>query len=415
MPNNILTTDWLAMEALRHLTNKLEVAQFFNTSYNSEFKKEFPVGETIRIPYPWRPSIREGLGYNPQAIEQIYTTVTMDQIFGVDFEWDSAEKALELPRGQERISDMLIKPSMNKIAQEIDSRCALYAYQHTSLAVGVQGTNPTAFSTFGEARQKLIEQAGWVNGAKRGVIIPPAVNTSMVSASGTLFNPQDTVAKAFKEGYIGRNAGTDWYESMSLYSHTAGTWGGTVEIATAPVSGATTLALTVTAADTFKKGDIINIAAVKPVNPETKRTYGSALKTFVVTADHTVPSATTTATISISPAIYGPDSPYQNVDALPLAGADLTLFPGTSSPNGKVGTSGLLLTTDAFALVGVAMELPTQGAEVAVQKRDPESGLAVRFIRQFDPYQSKMINRFDVLMGFGSLYSDNSAVRILGA
>jgi hypothetical protein len=413
MPNTFLYTDWLAMEALRHLTNKLEVSQFFNTSYNSEFKKEFPVGETVRIPYPWRPTVRTGLGYNPQSIERIYTTVTVDQIFGIDFEWDSAEKALEMERGQERISDTYIKPSMNKLAQEIDDRCALYAYQHTSLAVGVQGTNPTSFATFGEARQKLIEQAGWT-GTKKGTIITPAVNTSMVNASGTLFNPTDTVSKAFKEGYIGRNAGVDWYESMSLYSHTASTWAGAVTVATTAVDGATTLALTVTNGDTFRKGDIISIAAVKPVNPETRRTYGSALKTFVITSENQTISGTS-ATISISPALYGPLSQYQNVDALPLANAALTLFPGTNSPNGKVGTSGLLLTTDAFALVGVPMELPTQGAEIAVQKRDPESGIAVRFIRQFDPFQSKMINRFDVLMGFGSLYSDNSAVRILGA
>lgn len=412
MPNTFVYTDWLAMEALRHLTNKLEVAQFFNTSYNSEFKKDFPVGETVRIPLPWRAQVRSGLGYNPQSIERITTTVTVDQIFGIDFEWDSAEKALEMERGQERISDTYIKPAMNKLAQEIDSRCALYAYQHTSLAVGVQGTNPTAFSTFGEARQKLIEQAGWTSG-KRGLIMTPAVNTSMVSASGTLFNPSDTVSKAFKEGYIGRNAGTDWYESMSLYSHTAGTWAGAVTVATAPVSGATTIALTATTGDTFKKGDIINFAATKPVNPETRRTYGSALKTFVV--QENVTAAASAATITVSPAFYGPDSPYQNVDALPLASAALTLFPGTSSPSGKVGTSSLLLTKDAFALVGVPLELPTQGAEIAVQKRDPESGIAVRFIRQFDPFQSKMINRFDVLMGFGSLYSDNSAVRILGA
>lgn len=413
MPNTFLYTDWLAMEALRHLTNKLEVAQFFNTSYNSEFTKEFPIGETVRVPYPWRPSVREGLGYNPQSIERIYTTITIDQIFGIDFEWDSAEKALLMERGQERISDTYIKPSMIKLAQEIDSRCALYAYQHTSLATGVLGTDPTSFATFGAARQKLIEQSGWTSSGKRGVILPPSVNTSMVSASGTLFNPGDTVSKAFKEGYIGRNAGTDWYESMSLYSHTAGTWAGVVEILTAPVSGATTLSLTATTGDTFKKGDIINIAAVKPVNPSTKRTYGSALKTFVIQAD--VTAAASAATVTILPAIYGPGSAYQNVDALPLAGADLTLFPGTTSPNGKVGTSSLVLTQDAFALVGVSLELPTQGAEIAVQKRDPESGLAVRFIRQFDPFQSKMINRFDVAMGLGSLYSDNSAVRILGA
>ena len=413
MPNTFLYTDWLAMEALRHLTNKLEVSQFFNTSYNSEFKKEFPVGETVRIPYPWRPTVRSGLGYNPQSIERIYTTVTVDQIFGIDFEWDSAEKALEMERGQERISDTYIKPSMNKLAQEIDDRCALYAYQHTSLAVGVHGVNPTSFATFGEARQKLIEQAGWTTG-KKGMIVTPAVNTSMVNASGTLFNPTDTVSKAFKEGYIGRNAGVDWYESMSLYSHTASTWAGAVTVATTAVDGATTLALTVTNGDTFRKGDIINFAVSKPVNPETRRTYGSALKTFVITSANQTISGTS-ATISISPALYGPLSQYQNVDALPLANAALTLFPGTSSPNGDVGTSSLLLTPDAFALVGVAMELPTQGAEIAVQKRDPESGIAVRFIRQFDPFQSKMINRFDVLMGFGSLYSDNSAVRILGA
>lgn len=413
MPNTFVYADWLAMEALRHLTNKLEVAQFFNTSYNGEFKKEFPVGETVRIPYPWRPRVRTGLGYNPQSIERLTTTITVDQIFGVDFEWDSAEKALEMERGQERISDTYIKPSMNTLAQEIDSRCAQYAYQHTSLAVGVLGTNPTSFATFGEARQKLIEQAGWTNG-KKGTIIPPAVMASMVNASGTLFNPQDTVAKAFKEGYIGRNSGVDWYESMSLYSHTASTWAGVVEIATAPVDGATTLSLTVTTGDTFKKGDIISIAAVKPVNPMTRRTYGSTNKTFVIVSENATITGTS-ATISISPAIYGPLSPNQNVDALPLAGADLTLFPGTLTPNGKVGTSGLVLTKDAFALVGVPLELPSQGAEIAVQKRDPESGIAVRFIRQFDPFQSKMINRFDVLMGLGSLYSDNSAVRILGA
>jgi hypothetical protein len=33
----------------------------------------------------------------------------------------------------------------------------------------------------------------------------------------------------------------------------------------------------------------------------------------------------------------------------------------------------------------------------------------------FDPVQRKMINRFDVLLGFGRLYSDECSVRILGA
>jgi hypothetical protein len=52
---------------------------------------------------------------------------------------------------------------------------------------------------------------------------------------------------------------------------------------------------------------------------------------------------------------------------------------------------------------------------VISQKRDPETGIAIRFIRAFDPVQSRMINRWDVVYGFGAMYPDNCAVRILCA
>jgi hypothetical protein len=120
------------------------------------------------------------------------------------------------------------------------------------------------------------------------------------------------------------------------------------------------------------------------------------------------------ATISISPSIYGPSSNYQNVDALPANAAALTLFPGTGSPNGKAGVNSLALSRDAFALVGVKLEVP-KACEMASQTRDPDTGISVRFVRMFDPQQSKMVNRFDVLIGFGRLYSDSCAVRVLGA
>jgi hypothetical protein len=52
---------------------------------------------------------------------------------------------------------------------------------------------------------------------------------------------------------------------------------------------------------------------------------------------------------------------------------------------------------------------------MASQTRDPQTGISVRFVRMFDPQQSKMVNRFDVCIGFGNLYNDQCAVRILGA
>jgi hypothetical protein len=404
-------TDWLTMEGLRLLVNKLHVAQFLNTDYNKEFTKEFAVGETVRVPLPQRFLIRDGLSYSPQAINRLNTTVTVDQAFGVDFEWDSAEAALKLERGKEKIKKEYLEPAMAQIAQEIDSRAALWVKNHANNVVGVLGTNPTAFSTIsGAARQRLIELACPAGGEK-GMIISPGVNTALVAAVASSFNPASDISKQYKEGSIGRQGGFDWYESMSLYSHTAGTWAGTVETDGAVASGASSALLTATTGDTFKEGDVFTFENVYEVNPMTRRSTGR-LKQFVVRAD--VTAAASAATITFSPTIYGPGSQYQNVSALPANDADLTLFPGTSAPNGKAGINGLAIHRDAFALVGVKLESP-KATEITSQTRDPETGIAIRFVRMFDPQQSKMINRFDTLIGFGDLYSDNCAIRVLGA
>ena len=411
MPNTYQFVDWLTMESLRILVNKLEVCQFFNTDYNKEFTKEFAVGETVRVKLPQRFLIRDGLGYSPQAIRRLNTTVVMDQIFGVDFEWDSVEKALKMERGEESIKREYIEPAMAQIANEIDSRAALFAYRNTNNLVGVLGTDPTTMGPFQEARGRLVDLACPPKG-KKGMIIPTQINTSLVPAftttSTAAFNPASELSREFKSGLIGKMVGFEWYESVNLYSHTAGTWASAVTVNGAGQSGST-LSITATAGDTFAVGDIFSMANVNMVNPMSRRIVGTVTKQFVVTQALTAVGGG--EDLQIRPAIEGPGSQYQNVDALPAAGAALTLFPGTSSPNGKSGIQALALHRDAFALVGVKLETPT-AVEMAAQHRDPETGLAVRFIRQFDAVQSKMVNRFDILCGFGVLYADNCAVRV---
>jgi hypothetical protein len=407
--NQLEYVDWLSMEALRLLTNPLEVAPFFNTDYNSEFTKEFTVGETVRIPKPKRFLITSGLGYQPQAIIDTHTTVTVDQAFGVHFEWDSAEQALKLPRGEEKISRTILKPAMAKIKQEIDSRCAQWAMQNTPNVVGVLGTNPTTFdAVFGAAGQRLTELA--CPPGEKGMILTPGVTRALRASAVSYFHPQTDLVRMWKKGSIGTVNDFDAYESMSLYSHTAGTWAGVVEMLAAGQSGAS-LSLTATTNDTFFTGDVVNIAGVNEVNPMTLRSTGT-LKQFVITAP--VTAAASAATIIVDPPIVGPGSPYQNVDALPAAGANLTLFPGTSSPNGLTGTNGLAIHGDAFALVGVRLANP-KAAEMASYARDPKSGISVSFLRMFDPIERKWVNRFDVLLGFGNLHNDHCAVRVLGA
>ncbi len=414
MANVFKVTDWLVMDTLRILKNKRMLSAYFNTDDKDNFGKAFPVGATIRKKFPQRFTSADGLPYQPQAINRRETSITIDQNIQVAFEWDSFEAALKLERGDAALRKEYSEPAAEEIYQQIESRAALWASIHCNNFVGVLGTNPTTFqATTGAARQTLIEMAGWKG--KKAFLIPPKVNTSMVGAAMGLFQDSDSISKQYKEGSMGRQGGFDWFESMSLYDITASTWAGTVEVTSTQTGtdAISTLTLTCTNGDTFIKGNKFSIAAVKAANPATRRSTGSD-KLFTILSETQTISGTS-ATITISPAIYGPGSQYQNVNALPLAGADLTLFPGTASPNGKTGTIGFAMTDSAFALAGVKLEGPESGGgTICSQIQDPVSGLAVRFLRAFDPELSRWITRYDCALGFGDFYVDN-CIGILSA
>jgi hypothetical protein len=44
---------------------------------------------------------------------------------------------------------------------------------------------------------------------------------------------------------------------------------------------------------------------------------------------------------------------------------------------------------------------------VCSQTQDPVSGLAVRYLRMFDGFESRWINRIDCAFGFGDFYVDH--------
>jgi hypothetical protein len=411
--NAFQNTSWLSMDGVRRLVNLLVLDQFFNHDNNEDFEKEFPVGAQIRVPLPQQPGIREGLTYTPEAVDLKETTITMNQVFGSDFELNDVEYALNVVRGRERFKKDYLEPRTAKMAQSWDSRSAKYAAIHSSTFVGILGTTPTTFAaTSGAARQKLIESA-CPPGGKRGMIIPPSVMTSLVSATANSFNPSEDISDAFREGSYGYQGGFKWYESMSLYLHTAGTWQSAVTVNTTMVDGATTLVVNCTSGDTFKAGDKFSVAGTKPVNQMTKQVSSSSPKTFGIISDVTATGSTATLTLAPTTGIYGPLSLYQNVDVLPTAGAALTLFPGTPNPNGKQGYIGLAIHPWAFASVGLKLQMPTAVEPQSTQSRDPKTGKAFRYVKMFDPILSKMVNRFDTLGGYGDLLSDQCCVAVL--
>jgi len=416
MANNFINPNWVSMKVLRLLLNKLIVAEYFNRSWERDFKKEFAPGSQITVKFPQRFTVSDGMGYQPQGINRLQTPVNLDQWLQVAFEWDDYEDAVKLERSEEELEQQYFEPAAAALAQECDSRCAKWAYQNLSMLVGALGTDPTSVTTYYQARQRLEENAAGVLG-KRCMLISSSMMTTLGSNITTIFHPADEITMAWKEGVIGELGAAMFYESQSLYSHTAGTWAGTSGypiVAGANQSG-TTITITANAGDTFNLGDKISFANVNLVNPMTRRIPGKAVnKVFTITQALTAVGGAGGDTISILPPIYGPGSQYQNVDALPANGAALTLWPGTTSPNAKVGTVGMSLTRDAFAIVGAKLYVP-EAVEQSGSATDPDTGLTVRKVKAWDPVRSVQVNRMDSLFGLGNLYQDNGGVAVVGA
>lgn len=407
MPNEFLNTNWVSMEVLRLLLNGLEIGEQFDTNWNDEFRKEFAVGETVTLKKPVRFAIRDGMAYTPQSIARQSTTITLDQVFGIDFEWDDYEKAVKMERSEAELRKNYLAPAAAKLVNELDRRCALWAYQNTPNVFGALGTNPTTDTPFLDAEARLFEKS--CPDGERKMIISARAMSSFLQNQAVQFHPSEEIVRQYKKGVVGTAHGWEWYRSNNLYRHTAGTQAGAITVAAVPASGATSISITAAnPGDTYKKGDKISIALVNFVNPNSlDMPGGTQVAHFSVAED-----LTTTAgpdTLKLTTPIIGPGSPYQNVDALPQIGAAITLWPGTADPSAKSGTVGLGLSKFAFGLVYARFDTP-KAVEVASQTRDPKTGATIRFVRQWDIDDSKMKNRFDMCVGFGNLYPDEGAV-----
>lgn len=405
---------WVAMKGTSLLKNSLAIGKYYSDEYSGEYAKQYAIGRNLTVPMSQRYTVqRNDMTYVPQAFDRPITSISVDQTASIALEWESIEKALDMERGEERVEEIYIKPAVAYIRQAIESDLAQFAAQYTSMVSGALGTNPTTYdATSAAALQALTEMGCPTDDENLGLFVSPAVNRAVKGGALTVFNDQRSIGKQFRTGFVDHSDSFDWFRSNSLYTHTAGTWAGAVTVNGNGQSGST-LNVTCTTGDTFKKGDKISVAAVNQINLMSRSTTTSSAagtKTFTITADTT--GAASAAALPIYPPIYAPGSHYQNVDALPLSGAALTLWPGTTSPNGKSGKIGLALYPGAFFVVGMKLEEPEGSVEFCKQFQDPSTGIPIRIIRQWDNRISAMTTRMDSLWGRGLGLTEQCAVAI---
>jgi hypothetical protein len=400
MSNSILTIDMITRKALEILENNLVLTRNVNRQYDDSFAVEgAKIGSTLRIRLPDRTLVTDGAALQVQADNEQFTTLAVANQKHIGVNFTSAEMTMQLDDFAERV----LKPRISQLASSIDADVA-NAYKAIGNSVGTPGTTPSTSLVLLQAQQKLNENAAVMS--PRYATVNPAANAGLVEGMKGLFNPTDTISKQFKNGMMGM--GVLGFEevnmSQSIKQHTNGDWGtGITVTSTVTTEGATTLGISFTGSSkTWNVGDVFTIADVYAVNPQTRESTGS-LQQFTVTA---AAIGSSTATLSISPALFSAGQALATVAVLPIAGKAVTMLGNALGQYAQ----NLVYHKDAITFATADLLMP-QGVDMA--SRQVHNGISMRIVRQYDINNDRLPCRIDVLYGYSTI-RPQMACRIWG-
>lgn len=404
MSNTHLNISMIAKEALMELKNQLVFAKNANVQYSDEFaKKGAKIGNVINIRKPHKFEVSDGATLNLQNTTDQTVPLTLDKRKHVAFQFSSQELTLNVDEFRKRY----IAPAITALANDVDKNGLALAKTSVWNSVGTPGTAPStsaaALTLALQAGQKLDENA--CPSGDRSMVVNPAAQVSFVGGLAGLFNPQKELSDQFLKGKIGKAAGFDWMMGQNVASHTTGAMGGAPAVKTTiTAQGATSFDIdgaSATVAGFLKAGDVITIEGVYAVNPITKEALPT-LQQFVVQADVDVSGSE--GTVTVLPGMYS-SGPYQNVSALPVDGGLVKQFGHATSYAGKTTACNVAFHKDAFGFGFADLELPG-GVDMAARATDPESGLSLRIVRQYDINNDVWPCRIDILYGVKALYPE---------
>ena len=400
---------------LADLGNYLAVARSCNTSYTSQFaSSNVKIGDTLRVRKPQRFQVTDGLAYQPQSIQNIFTDITVNKVKGVHFDFDQIEQTLSV----EAIRERYTKPAALALASNVNNDVARFIAGNTPYAVGTPGVTPTTVNTYLSARDILI-QNGLPKNETVNCLLSTRMSSAFVDSQRTNFNPTALISGQYRDGMVAAQAlGMEWAIDETLHVHTVGAYAGTPVVAgvqsTDGGNNATMILNTSgwSAASTLNAGDRFTIGSgatgVFAVHPQTRQSNGN-LQQFIVL--NTVTEASGLKAFEIFPAIT-PAGSYQNVtQAAPnLASINVIGSPGT------VTRIGAVMHKDAYAFLPVPFTKPGEGrGAVVTNEVDNETGLRLTMTEAFDAVNMRNIYRMDVLYGVSRLYAAELACGIFSA
>ena len=409
--NTLLTNTAITNEALLVLRNQFvlvpRAAQTVDSYFGQVGHKN---GDTIqiRIPVRYTSALQTAINLNNTTESQTSLQVLQRNI-AVDFTTEDLKLKIDL------FSDRILKPQMAQLASDIDQDGFKLFYQAQSLATPGVYTNgiPAAFTgadvstlrPFLDAMARLDEQAA-PRDDQRYAAVTPSATAAIIDGLKGLFQSATEIAEQYKRGLMGIAGGMQWVMTQVLPTFTTGT---RVATDTVTVNGAVSSGTSVVLADgavntTIAQGDQFTVAGVYSINPLT-RTATSKLQVFTVQAATSFSGGA--ATVSVLPAI-SIAAPNQTVSAALANGAAVTWI-GAASVTTDVN---LVWHKDAFMVAFCDLPTDLPGAEAYIA-RDPETGISIRFAKQYDPQLDVVYHRADVLYGW-KLVRPSLACRVQG-
>jgi len=386
MANTNLTIDMITNEALMILHQKLNFIGTVNRSYDDSYAKSgAKIGDTLRIRLPNEYTIRSGATLSAQDTTTTKVDLAVSTQKGVDVNFTSEELTMDI----DRFSENILAPAMSVLAANVEAD-AMSMYKDVYNFVDNAGSSMT-FAKALEASKKLTDSLAPYD--NRCLNLNTQDNVDMVDALKGLFNAEDKLSSNYKEGRLAGPFGgfSDIYENTMWGNHTTGTAAATTGYL---VNGASQTGSTLTVdtgSTTFLDGDVITIAGVNRVHPETKADTG-VLQQFVVTAD----SGASATSLSISPAITT-STGAQNVTGSPADNAAISKVGGGAS---SVFTNTMAYHKDAFAFATADLVMP-QGVDMASRK--VMDGISLRIVRNYDINNDKFPCRIDILYGYSAI------------
>jgi hypothetical protein len=379
MANALLSPTAVTREALRVLHQKLNFVGSVTRDYDDSYAKTgAKIGDSLKIRLPNQYTVRSGATLSAQDTTESSVTLQVATQKGVDLNFTSVDLTLSLDDFSKRILD----PAMSVLAANIEAD-ALSMYKQVYQSIWNGGSAAT-YNKALDARVLLQRSLAPAN--ERTALMDSLAMADVVKDTKTLFQDDASIAKQYKEGYMGRAAGFDWAENTLMPSHTRSAANGAYLVNGAAQTGAT---LTVdTGANAPSEGDVITIAGVYSVHPETKVSTG-VLQQFVIG------SGASTTSFPISPSIITSGA-TQNVSGSPADNAAVT-FAGTAS---TAVQTALLFQKGAFAFATADLVMP-QGVDFA--SRQVLDGISMRIVRAYDINNDKFPCRLDVLYGYKTL------------